>query len=183
MYNKDFQLIDELDLQLKSKNPEQMVASPEALKVTGINLEEHLNDPQTVTYEKGQELLLKMLKRNKLPRKRRSFRPCGQNIEFDINFIKKQLISPEEWGKHIHYNTIDTLRILTFLQDTGILPSRLGKLESMVQYFNIPMGIAHNAKEDIRMTVDVYKAMRQMIISSKQNMSGVNNQLLEIVEE
>jgi DNA polymerase III epsilon subunit-like protein len=184
VYNEDFNLIDDLNLQLKPSDISLLCTTPEALKVTGINLEEHLADPQTITYEQGKVKLLELLERNKIPRKRRHFRPCGQNIEFDINFLKTQLISDQEWRKYIHHNTIDTLRILTYLQDCGILPKDLGKLESMVRYFNIPMGQAHDAKEDIRMTVDVYKAMRKLIIDKKDGMSGIGgNSLLEIIEE
>lgn len=184
VYDQDLNLIDDLDLQLKPSNINDICVTPGAMEVTGINLEEHLADPQTVTYEKGREMLLALLNKHKIPRKRKHFRPCGQNIEFDIDFIKRQLCPNEDWSKLVHHNTLDTLRILTFLQDCGILPKELGKLESMVKYFNIPMGTAHNAKEDIRMTVDVYKAVRAMVIGNKTNMSGIStNSLLEIVEE
>jgi DNA polymerase III alpha subunit (gram-positive type) len=184
VYNSQFDLIDELDLQLRPQDLSQLNVHPTALKITGINLEEHLSDPQTLTYQQGKDKLIKLLEKNKIPKKRRSFRPCGQNIEFDINFIKNQLLEDEIWGKYVHYNTIDTLRILTFLQDIGILPVDLGKLESLVNYFNIPMGQAHNAKEDIRMTVEVYKAMGNLIKGKKTEMSGIStNSLLEIIEE
>lgn len=89
----------------------------------------------------------------------------------------------ETWNKYVHYNTLDTLRILTFLQDIGFLPVELGKLGSMVEYFNIPMGQAHNAKEDTRMTVDVYQAMRKLLMTQKNTINeSSNNSLLEIIE-
>jgi DNA polymerase III alpha subunit (gram-positive type) len=184
VYNEDMVLIDGLDLQLKPSNVNDICVTPEAINVTGINLEEHLADPQTITYEEGRVQLLALLERNKIPKKRKHFRPSGQNIEFDINFVKEQLLPDEEWSKYIHHNPLDTLRILTFLQDCGILPKDLGRLESMVKYFGIPMGQAHNAKEDVKMTVEVYKCLKALLISKKTTMSGSGNtSLLEIIEE
>jgi len=184
VYDDQFNLIDELDLQLKPSDLSQISVQAEAMKVTGINLEEHLNDPKTVTYEEGAKQLLALFERNKIKGKRKSLRPHGQNIQFDINFITNQLIKPELWEKYIHHNCIDTLRILTFLQDVGFLPDSLGKLDSMVRHFNLPLGEAHNAKADVKMTVDVYMAMSKMLHNMKNNNIGMtNNSLLEIIED
>ncbi len=184
VYDSNFILIDELDLQLKPEDVSTIVVQPKAMEITGINLEDHLKDPQTVTYAEGARQLLELFERNKIPKKRKHFTPCGQHLDFDIPFVKKQLIDPAIWGKYVHHNTLDTLRILSFLKDIGFLPKELGSLGSLVDYFGIPMGQAHNAKEDIRMTVDVYKAMRNLLLSQKKQISGVqNNSLLEIIEE
>jgi DNA polymerase III alpha subunit (gram-positive type) len=182
VYDKDLKLIDELDLQVKPDNIDDWEIEADALKITGINLQEHLDDPQTVSYKEGEAQLIKLLDRNKIPRKRKHFRPSGQNIQFDLDFIFEQLIDKKKWLKYVHHNTIDTLRILTFLQDCDIVPNDLGSLSSMVEYFNVPMGQAHNAKEDTRMTVDVYKALKTLINSKKADMSGNSSSLLEIVE-
>ena len=61
IYNEDLVLIDELDLQLKPSDLSKLVVQPEALKVTGIDLNEHLKDPQTITYEEGTVKLVKLL--------------------------------------------------------------------------------------------------------------------------
>ncbi|HLD91635.1 MAG TPA: 3'-5' exonuclease [Patescibacteria group bacterium] len=184
VYNDDLELIDELYLQLKPEDVSTICVTPEAMQVTGINLEDHLNDPQTITYKEGAVKLVALLEKHKIPKKRRHYRPCGQNIDFDIPFVKNQLLDGEIWSKYVHHNSLDTLRILTFFQEAGILPKELGKLESMVEYFNIPMGQAHNAKEDIRMTVDVYKAFLALMKSKKHEMGITSgSSLLEIVEE
>ena len=154
------------------------------MRVTGINLETHLADPKTVTYEEGAKLLLALFERNKVKGKRKSLRPYGQNIQFDINFVTAQLIRSDIWSKYVHHNPIDTLRICTFLQDIGFLPDNLGKLESMVRHFDLPLGEAHNAKADVKMTMEVYKAMRKMLINMKSNNLGtISSSLLEIVED
>ena len=73
--------------------------------------------------------------------------------------------------------------ILTFLQDLEFLPKDLGNLGSQVEYFNIPVGKAHDAKGDVKMTVDVYRAYCKLLAEKKDNISGVSsNNLLSIVE-
>lgn len=183
IYNANWEKLDELELFLKPDEGE-IVAIQEALEVTGIDLKTHLEDPRTVPYSEGRDILITFLEKHKIKGKRRHFRPCGQNIGFDENFVMAQLVPEEEWRKLVHYRALDTLTILTFLQDVGFLPSDLGNLESQVEYFNIPKGRAHDAKEDIRMTVDVYRAYRKMLIDKKDNISSVSsNSLLSIVEK
>ena len=182
IYNEDWEKLDELELYLKPDDG-NIIAVQEALNVTGIDIKTHLEDPRTVTYSEGKTTLMGFLEKYKIKGKRNHFRPCGQNISFDENFIMNQLVPEEEWRKLVHYRMLDTLTILTFLQDLGFLPKDLGNLESQVEYFNIPKGRAHDAKEDVRMTVDVYKAYCKLLAEKKDNISGVSsNNLLSIVE-
>ena len=184
VYNSDFELIDELDMYLKpdTENHGEKVEE-KALEITGIDVQSHLANPDTITYTQGAAKLSELLEKHKIKGKRIHYRPIGQNIEFDLKFVYEKLMSQELWEKKVHYKYLDTLRIVTFLQDVGILASDIGNLSSLVEYFNIPMGQAHNAKEDVRMTVDVYKALKSMLNEKKDNFSGVsNNSLLEIIE-
>ena len=182
IYNEQWEKLDELELFMKPDEGD-IVAVQEALEVTGIDIKSHLEDPRTVTHSEAKAILIPFLEKHKIKGKRRHFRPCGQNIGFDENFVMAQLVPEEEWRKLVHYRAIDTLQILTFLQDVGFLPKELGNLGSQVEYFSIPEGKAHDAKEDIRMTVDVYRAYRKLLIDKKDNISGVStNSLLSIVE-
>jgi oligoribonuclease (3'-5' exoribonuclease) len=183
IYNQQWEKLDEIELFFKPDEGE-IIAETKALEVTGINLAEHLENSKTKTCKENKKILLEFLEKHKIKGKRRHFRPCGQNIVFDENFIMTQVVPEKEWRKLVHYRALDTLQILTFLQDINFLPSDLGNLESQVEYFNVPKGRAHDAKEDIRMTVDVYKAYRKMFMSKKNNISGlVNNGLLSIIED
>jgi len=182
IYNEKWEKLDELEIFLKP-NSGDPIAVQEALDVTGIDIKTHLKDPRTVTYQEGKDILLDFLEKHKIKGKRRHFRPCGQNIGFDEGFIMSQLVPELEWRKLVHYRALDTLTILTFLQDLGFLPKDLGNLESQVEYFNIPKGKAHDAKEDVRMTVDVYKAYCSLLADKKDSISGVStNNLLSIIE-
>lgn len=183
IYDKNLNIIDDLYLQLKPSDGRYPNAEQAALDVTKINLEEHLADSNTVTYAEGSKKLVALLERHKIKGKRRHYRPAGHNIGFDRPFVWKYLLPEDEWRKTVHHNSLDTLRILTFLQDVGMLPPELGTLTSMVSYFNIQMGEAHNAREDIKMNVEVYKCLRNMLRSKKESLAGVDsNSLLQIVE-
>lgn len=184
IYDENDQKLDELELFLKPDSGE-FVVEPEALKITGINLEEHLADPRTVTYSVGAKRLMDMLTEHKIKGKRTHYRPCGQNIAFDERFTVSRLVPIDEWRKLVHYRPLDTLQIVTFLQDIEMVPKDLGNLTSLVEYFGIPMGSAHDAKEDVRMTIDVYKELSKLILSLKANglnASSSNNSLLDIIE-
>lgn len=183
IYDKDLNLIEDLDLQLKPEDTSNIVCTKEAMEVTGIDLQEHLNDVKTITYEEGKKLLLSMLDRNKIKKKRKHYIPSGHNILFDLGFIWEQFIPKDEWEKTIHYGKkIDTYIICSFLQAIDLLPSDLGKLTGLVDYFKLPMGQAHNAREDIKMNVEVFKEMISMF-RKNSNMNGVSSSLLEIIEQ
>lgn len=182
IYNENFEKLDELELFLKPDDG-NIIYEQEALDVTGIDPKLHLKDPRTVTYSEGKDILLNFLEKHKIKGKRRHYRPSGQNIGFDEGMIMGQLVPEEEWRKLVHYRAVDTLQILTFLQILGFLPKDLGNLESQVEYFNIPKGRAHDAKEDVRMTVDVFRAYCRLLEDKKDNIAGLNtNSLLSIIE-
>jgi oligoribonuclease (3'-5' exoribonuclease) len=177
-------MIDELDLQLKPDPGMELNVTEEALRINGINLEQHLKDPRTMTYSSAKTAIEAFLIKNKIKGRKRSFRPCGQNIEFDIKFIKALLIEHETWDKYIHYRKLDNLDIITFLQDIGFFPNDIGNLESQVEYLGLPKGLAHNAKEDVKMTVEVYKTIRKMFINNKSSSTGlISSDILSIIEE
>ena len=183
IHNEDGDFLEDLELFMKPDEGEFTVTQ-EALDVTGIDLKNHLEDPRTVPYSEAKETLMAFLEKHKIKGKRNHFTPCGQNIGFDEGFVMGVLVPQEEWRKLVHYRAIDTLQILTFLQDVGFLPKELGNLGSQVEYFGIPVGKAHDAKGDVRMTVDVYRAYCKMMAGAKDNISGAstNNNLLSIVE-
>lgn len=182
--DKNMTVIDELYLQLKPSDISKLNVEDQALKVNNINIEQHLNDPQTVTYEEGEKILIEFFERNKIKGKRRSLQPCGHNIlGFDNPFIWTYLMSKEKWEKYVHYRTLDTTGIVAFLKDVGMLPADVGSLTSLVEYLKIPMKEAHHAKGDVLMNIEVYKALTAMIKDVKKNSATTsNNSLLEIVE-
>ena len=184
VYDAELKLIDELYLQLKPENVADINVTPDAMKINKINLDEHLADPNTVTYAVGKDKLVRMLEKNKIPRKRKSFQPMAHNINFDYGFVWGQLMPKEEWEKLVHYRALDTSQVCSFLKDVGILPADLGNLTSLVEYFKIPMQTAHNAKDDVNMMIMVYKYIVDMMkqFKAEKAIQSTNIDLLKIIE-
>jgi oligoribonuclease (3'-5' exoribonuclease) len=182
IYNEKLEFIDELELFLKPDNG-KVVAEEQALKVNKINLEEHLKNPNTITYSESKVKILEFLKKHK-PKGRSKLRPSGHNIEFDKKFIiENDILDEEEWASCLHHNPIDTLRIVTFLQDIGVLPDDIGRLTDFVEHLGVAKRDAHDAREDVKMNVEGYKILKNMLTERKNNIALVaGSDLLKIVE-
>jgi len=173
-------LFDE-DLKLKPNGGRLPIAHADALRVNKINIQEHLANPETITYDEAKEKILAMLKRHLKKHGRFSnIRPLGQNVQFDLDFTWQHLISRKEWEAVVHYGKIDTKLCVDFLKDSGWFPRDLGSLESVVEYMGIPKRNAHNAKEDTLMCVEVYKKLLSVMKSKKEN-SG-SQDLISLLE-
>lgn len=182
MCDKDLNLVDELYLQLKPSDLSKLNLNVGAMEVNKIDMSEHLADPGTITYEEGRVKLKTFLLRNKIKGKRKSFMPAGHNVGFDKDFIWEQLMPQDEFEEEVHYRTIDTSSICSFLKDVDILPVDVGNLTSLVEHFNVPKKEAHTAKGDVLMNIEVYKSMKSMMKTRKTDMIGGTNSLLEIIE-
>lgn len=181
--DKDLNIVDDLELQLKPDDIAKLNVTKEAMEVNKIDIDEHLKDPNTITYEEGKKALKDFLIKHKIKGKRKSYMPAGHNVAFDKEMIWNQLISQEEFETDVHYRTIDTSSICSFLKDVDILPEEVGNLMSLVDHFGVPKQDAHNAKRDVRMNIEVYRRMKIMMKNRKKEMIGNTNSLLEIVEE
>jgi DNA polymerase III alpha subunit (gram-positive type) len=178
--DEEFRVVDEIDLKLKPDTGMPR-ADAGALRVNGINIQDHLANPATITYSEGKvkilEFLRKYLKKNG---RYSNLRPFGQNIQFDIDFVQEHLIPKDEWDKHVHYGKVDTKQCVDFLKDAGWFPRDLGSLGSVVDYLGLPKRAAHNAKEDTLMTIDVYKKIMEIMKSKKEG--GSQQDLISLLE-
>lgn len=185
--NRDLQFIDELHFRLKPKLEDvqsgKLVYEPKALEVTGVNLAELFQSESTITFEEGRKRVIEFFAKNKIEGKKTSFMLAGQNVDFDKDMYLAQLVTPEIWNKYVHkWKKIDTLQMTVMLQDADILPPELGKLESLAEYFGVPLRKAHNAKEDTLMCIDVYAKMRKMLSAKKGDLiSGYGESTKDIV--
>ena len=180
MCDMDLKILDELDLKLK---PEGRLpnANAGALEVNGIDLKKHIEDPNTVTYAEGKRRLEAFLRKYLKKRGRYSnLILLGQNVGFDKRFIFEHLMTEEAWGSLVNYNDEDTKTAALFLKRCGWLPKEVGTLGSMVEFFGIPKREAHEAKGDVHMTIDVYKAMISLMKSKKDG--GNTQDLISLLE-
>lgn len=179
--DEEFKVVEELDLKLKPDD-RFPIATEGALRVNKIDIHRHLEDPSTITYSEGKEAILGLIKKYHKKRGRYSnIRPFGQNIQFDIDFIQQHLISKKEWDSLIHYSKVDTKTVTDFLKDCGWFPQDLGTLGSVVSFLGLPSRSAHNAKEDVLMTIDVYKKILDIMASKKEN--SIQQDLIALLED
>jgi DNA polymerase III epsilon subunit-like protein len=178
--DEDFKLVDEINLKLKPDG-RLPIAEAGALRVNGISIQEHVADPETITYSEASERIIAMLKKYLKKNGRYSnIRPLGQNVQFDLDYIWKHLIDRDTWDGIVHYGKIDTKTIVDFLKDAGWFPRELGSLGSVVEYLQLPKRAAHNAREDTLMCVDVYKKILEIMKSKKEN--GAQQDLISLLE-
>jgi DNA polymerase III epsilon subunit-like protein len=177
---EDFRVIDELDLKLKP-NDRLPIADPGALAVNKIDLQKHLQDPNTVTYAEAKTKIVAFAKKYLKKKGRYSnLIVLGQNVMFDLKFIWEYIIPEEEWETLFSYNVEDTKTASLFLKRCGWLPKEIGTLKSLVEYFNIPRREAHEAKGDVHMTIDVYRELIKLMESKKEN--GSSQDIISLLE-
>jgi DNA polymerase III alpha subunit (gram-positive type) len=176
--DKDLTLIE--DLELYFNPPEGLTTEEGALKANGIDLEKHLSRADLVTYKQGAEKIADLLVRNKP--KRSKLRPMGYNIGFDIRFINQNLIQAESWDGLVHYAMADAFNVVNFLKDIDFVPQEVGSLGSVVKHFGLNEGLYHTAKDDVKMSVEVYRKLREMISNLRNNNGAQALDLLEIIE-
>jgi len=185
IWDEKWNLLDELHLFMKNDKGE-VIGEEEAFKITGINPQELLASPDTVTYTEGRNKLFAMLEKHKIPNKRIHYKMLGQNvIAFDVPFMQEQGFLSEIQMKKagIHHNAIDTTVIVTWLKDINVLPSNIGNLSTLVEYFGLSKGTAHRAKDDVLMQKEVYIKLCELFKNNAiANLNSSDNDLLKIVE-
>jgi DNA polymerase III epsilon subunit-like protein len=178
--DEDFKIIDGLDLKLKP-NDRLSIAEPQALTVNKIDIQKHLEDQNTITYAEAKKKIIAFAKKYLKKKGRYSnLIVLGQNVMFDLNFIWEYLIPKDEWEQLFSYNVEDTKTAALFLKRCSWLPKEIGTLKSLVEFFNIPKRGAHEARGDVLMTLDVYKAMIELMKSKKEN--GNNQDIISLLE-
>jgi hypothetical protein len=183
--DEDYKIIEDLYLKLKPDDGRMPIAEAGALKVNGINIQNHMADPETVPYKEGQARLEALIKRH-LKRNGRfsNITPMGYNCPFDVRWTQKYLLSQENWESLLHYKTHDVMGAVDFLKKAGWFPKTLGSLATVVEYLAIPTRNAHNAKEDTLMTIDVDKKIMDIMKSKKDGGGGGGGQadLISLLE-
>lgn len=177
----DFKIKEELSLKLKPEG-RLPIAEPIALKTNGINIQKHLEDPETITYAEGSKKLIALVKQYLKKNGRYSnIIPFGYNIlTFDIPWAQYHLVDKTTWESMIHYKSLDVMQHVDMLKSHGWLPPSVGNLGSMVDYFGVAKGEAHVARDDILMTLGVFLKIRELMDSKKNG--GSNQDIISLLE-
>jgi DNA polymerase III epsilon subunit-like protein len=125
--------------------------SPEALEIHGRNTE-YLRGLQTPRqgYNQIRKFLEKYIKKFN---KKDKFIACGYNIDFDMQFMKAffEKNGDQFFGSWVQMNSNtywDVLHLVRLLWRRGFIPTENCKLETICNYFGIPIN-AHDAFSDI----------------------------------
>ena len=181
IFDENLQLVEELYLKLKPDDGRLPITEAQALKVNGIDIKKHLEDPETIPYSEGNLKLVTMLKKYLQKTGRYSnIRPFGYNVPFDIRYTQHYLLPPTQWESILHYKHIDVMQNVDFLKEAGWFPPDLGSLGTVVDYLQLPKRVAHTAKDDTLMTIDVYKKLLEIMRSKKEG--GQAQDLIALLE-
>lgn len=179
--DEDYKILEDLYLKLKPNGGRLPVAQAQALAVNKINLQAHLADPETISYEEGHDKVMAMVKRHLKKNGRFSnISPFGYNVPFDKRWLQKHLIPQNEWESTFHYKDVDVMQAVDQLKRWGWFPKTLGSLNTVVEYLGLPKRDAHNAKEDTLMTIDVDKKLMALGKAKKEN--GSSQDLISLLE-
>lgn len=172
----EYNVLDELSLKIKPEAPcDQCEAK--AMEVNGIDLAKHIESTDCLSRAEATKQLLQFLKKN------HNLRPLGQNIDFDLEMIREQLLDGQPWGDHFNYNKYDIKPISNFLKDAGVLPNEIGTLESMAKHFNTQKRAFHDAKADVLTTIEVYTKLVAMVRQMVSQNTAPTFDLLELLEK
>lgn len=183
--DENYSILEELNLKLKPDDGRLPVAEAGALKVNKINLQDHINDPETITYSEGRKKLEVLLRKHLKKNGRYSnLIPMGYNIlGFDIRWVQKHLLPQEAWLSILHYKVWDVMQDADFLKRAGWFPSTIVSLSTVVDFLGLPVRGAHNAREDVMMTIDVAKKIMEIMKSKKEGgANGASTDLISLLE-
>lgn len=166
--DENFNFIEDMDMKLKPEG-RLPVADGAALAINGIDIEKHLLSPETITYTQAKEKLTALIKKYlKKKSKYSNIIGFGYNVaSFDVHWIYHHLIDKNTWESMVHYKQLDVMHDVDVLKRHGWLPPFSGSLGSMVEFFGVPKGTAHEARDDIIMTVGVFKKIKELMDSKK----------------
>jgi hypothetical protein len=161
--DKDFNVIDELDLLLKPSEVDDTGSTiynvtAAALNINKINLIEH--DKNAIVKAAAGQKLREFLWKYK--REKQWLIPVGKNIQGDIAWVNNHILGSTEWGKYVSYRTYDITSLIIFLKNTGRLaqdaPDSLSKL---AEYFGIAAEW-HTARGDNMAGIKVVRELQSL---------------------
>lgn len=178
--DENLKIVDGLDLKMKPDTG-LPIAEAQALSVNKIDLEKHIVDPETIKYSEAKVRITALAKKYLKKRgKYSNLLVLGQNVSYDLGYIKEYLFTHDEWDSMFSYNVEDTKSAALFLKRCGWLPQDCGTLGSLVEFFGIPKHTAHEARGDVMMTIAVYGKMIELMKSKKDG--GTSTDLISLLE-
>jgi DNA polymerase III epsilon subunit-like protein len=162
--DKNLKKIDQLDLNIKYL---YYTIYPQALEVNKINIIQHHNNKDCLYANVCMIKLSNFLQKNKTDEK---YCILGHNVDFDINMLlNNNIITNEIINLYIDIdNTIDTLNYAKTLKNKKLINNKQSlSLSKLCYYFelNNETGQFHTAEYDIKLTISLYKKLKELEIN------------------
>ena len=170
--DENLETYDFLDLKIKPDDGKYVV-DPEALAVTGIDLQAH--DKVAVKMSKAKTLVYEFLKKHSEDGKIKLI-PSGIGVQGDVRYITDTLLSLSSWEKFCAYQTIDLSGVSFLFKIVGKMPQTMkpssGKwsnsLEALGHYVGADTRNMHTAKKDVAVYKEVLRYFIKYIKSCPQ---------------
>jgi len=158
--NDQLQIEADINLNIKPNDGIYHVDA-EALKVNGINIVTH--HASAISEKEASKKFLDFVSNKHSIHNENKLIPAGHCIgRLDIP-MGERLIGFQNWNRLFNKRTIDTATIAQYLVMAGKLPTGIDcSLPSLCNHFGIQYAGAHNAKNDVFMTLEVLRKMKDI---------------------
>lgn len=140
----------------------KFVVTSQALEINKIDLKDVIKDG--IEYSKFmQENLIPILRRYGP-----GVVPVGYNLNLDLNFIYRYLLSKEDFEKYCTHRSLDIASYIRFQNLVGEIKV-YGGLENVTKYYKIAnTGSFHNARNDNLLTLELTKLLVEKAKNKKE---------------
>lgn len=93
------------------------------------------------------------------------FYPAGYNVQFDLEFLSRMFKRYDQYGigTFVNWRRIDPLPLLYYMEYIDKISLDNYKLQTVCDYFGIPLNSAHDAMADVKATRELMKHIREYI--------------------
>jgi DNA polymerase III epsilon subunit-like protein len=168
---KAFNIIDYKEILI---NDGVLNVTSEALKINGINLDEHKKHALTskeAIHELDKFLLSHFRQNEKVT-------IGGHNVNFDVNFLKTFLLHNKyDFHKRFSHRFVDTATILYYLYLSGKLKQKTISSQEAFEFFGIEIKNRHSALGDAIATAELFsillKPISKIVKSRKRDLPSL----------
>ena len=158
--------------EFKSRPLKLSTIEPEALAVNGLNMDDILRYPDpSETFVKLMKIFEKYVdSRKKDKTSEDKFYPAGQNIDFDVKFLRSFFYQNNNkfFGAYFNYDYVDLRMMMSSLKAWGLVDLKDLKLSTIADFFFPGKKFdAHNAVADIEMTRDCILKYKEIYVNQQ----------------